>query len=158
MTNDVRLRAIGELDRLPQGVRDLLSENEERTANLTGMDLILAISYGGREEILSATKRIAAQVQTGSLTPQQITAETLRSNLYAPEVPDPDLLIRTSDEQRISNFLLWQLAYSEIVVSPVYWPDFSKEQYHACLNEYKSRERRFGLVLNGTHQESGLAS
>lgn len=146
LKNDIRLRAIGDIKRLPDFVRESLTRNEERTRHLTGMELILAVSYGGREEIASSMRRLAEQVQAGSLQPSEINEEMISRNLYAPDVPDPDLLIRTSDESRISNFLLWQLAYSEIVVSPVLWPDFSKEEFVRCLNVFASRDRRFGLT------------
>lgn len=146
LKNDIRLRSIGDREKLPSGVRELLELNEERTKNAKGMDLILALSYGGRDEIVHAVRSIASEVERGEIEPKEITASDVTRSLYAPEVPDPDLLIRTSNENRISNFLLWQLAYSEIVVSPVLWPDFSKEEYLRCLDEFAKRERRFGLT------------
>lgn len=146
LRHDVRLRAIGDLSRLPQPVRESLERNMARTASAQGMDLILAISYGGREELVNACRGIAQQVASGNLELAQISAEHVRAALYAPDIPDPDLLIRTSDEFRISNFLLWQLAYSEIVVTPVLWPDFDQNEYHRCLHNYAARERRFGLT------------
>ena len=144
LKNGVRLRAMGDLSRLPQGVRDLLRRNEESTKDLTGMDLILAVSYGGRDEIVQAARRLGERVRSGELDPAAITEELFSKALYLPDVPDPDLLIRTSEETRISNFLLWQLAYSEIVVSPVLWPDFTSDEYHRCLNVFAGRNRRFG--------------
>lgn len=146
LKNDIRLRAIGDLGRLPQEVQHSLQKNFERTKDMQGMDLILAVSYSGREEIVSAARRIAEQVRDGTLDAAAIDAQTISGNLYAPDIPDPDLLIRTSDENRISNFLLWQLAYSEIVVTPVLWPDFSKDEYLTCLREFAGRTRRFGLT------------
>lgn len=146
LKNGVRLRAMGNLDRLPAAVRELLQRNEEKTAHLVGMDLILAVSYGGRDEIVQATRKIAQQISEGTLTLDEITEETVSSNLFLKGVPDPDLLIRTSDENRISNFLLWQLAYAEIVVSPLLWPEFSRDEFIRCLQQFAGRSRRFGLT------------
>ena len=146
LKNDIRLRAMGELARLPQAVREILERNEQRTKDLTGMELILAVSYGGRDELVQAVKKIGRGIKAGEINPEDITEESFSKALYLPDVPDPDLLIRTSDETRISNFLLWQLAYSEIVVSPVLWPDFSRDEFHRCLNVFAGRNRRFGLT------------
>jgi len=146
LQNGIRLRAMGELGRLPGVVQEILARNQERTAAMSEMDLILAVSYGGRDELVRAAQRIAERVQNGETSPREIDAKMLSQNLYLPDVPDPDLLIRTSDECRISNFLLWQLAYSEIVVTPVLWPDFSRAELTRCLAEYAGRERRFGLT------------
>lgn len=110
------------------------------------MDLILAVSYGGRDEILQAARSFAQDVKGGRAEPEQLNEEIFRSHFYLPDVPDVDLLIRTSAEYRISNFLLWQLAYSEIVVSPLHWPEFSRDEFNSCLLEYSKRERRFGLT------------
>jgi undecaprenyl diphosphate synthase len=144
--HNIRLRAAGDLSRLSPTLQEGLRKAEEATKHLDGMDLILAVSYGGREEILHSVREIAKQVQEGTLSPDDISHSHLRSHFYLPDVPDPDLLIRTSDENRISNFLLWQLAYSEIVVSPVLWPAFDRDEFHRCLREYTSRNRRFGLT------------
>jgi undecaprenyl diphosphate synthase len=146
LNNEVRLRAIGSLSHLPDKVQRVLNETIERTRNLTGMDLILAVSYSGREEIISACRKIGDLVAGKDLVPEEITGELFSNHLYAPDVPDPDLLIRTSGEFRISNFLLWQVAYSEVVISPVFWPDFSKEEYFRCLKEFSGRNRRYGLT------------
>ncbi len=146
LKNGIRLRAIGDLERLPPAVRESLRRNEERTKSEVGMDLILAVSYGSRQEITQAVRTIASRVKDGELEVEDITPETVRGALYAPDVPDPELLIRTSLENRISNFLLWQLAYSEIVVSPLYWPEFSKEEFARCLSDFSKRSRRFGLT------------
>jgi len=153
LKNQIRLRAIGNLGLLPDFVRRSLQEKEDRTRNMSGMDLVLAISYGGREEILQAVRSIVRDVAQGKiLLPSGddlqgvITEEDFGSRLYAADIPDPELLIRTSGENRISNFLLWQLAYTEIVVSPVYWPDFGKEELSRCLREFSQRTRRFGLT------------
>ncbi|HEY4707899.1 MAG TPA: isoprenyl transferase [Thermodesulfobacteriota bacterium] len=144
--NNIRFRAIGQIEDLPSGVRDVVSMLEEKTRNNTGMVLQLALSYSGRGEITAAARRIARQVYEGKLLPEEITEETVQSNLYTAEVPDPDLLIRTSGEMRISNFLLWQLAYTEIHITDVLWPDFTKEHLYAAIRDYQKRERRFGLV------------
>lgn len=146
MDNGIRLRAIGDLKKLPPSVASILMEAEEKTASLDGMQLVLALSYGGREEILHAVRQIALEIKNNMLRPEQITHERFITKLYAPDIPDPDLLIRTSGEMRISNFLLWELAYSEIVVSPMLWPEFSREEYYRCINEFSLRERRFGLT------------
>jgi undecaprenyl diphosphate synthase len=144
LKNGVRLRAIGDRSKLPKAVVELLERNEEATKNLEGMDLILALSYGGRQEIVQAAKRLVEDVTAGRLAADQISENDLRMRLYAPDIPDPDLLIRSSGEFRISNFLLWQLAYTEIVVVPELWPDFTKESLLRCLSEFAGRERRFG--------------
>lgn len=144
--NNIKLRAIGDLDRLSSEVRDSLNECIEKTKNGSEMELHLAISYGGREEIVNATKRIAQAALLGDIDLTSIDNNLFRSYLYAPDVPDPDLLIRTSDENRISNFLLWQLAYAEMVITPVLWPDFDETEFKRCLSEYSGRNRRFGLT------------
>ncbi|MBN8548875.1 MAG: isoprenyl transferase [Deltaproteobacteria bacterium] len=146
LKNDIRLRAVGDLSRLPKEVQHSLQKNFDRTKDMQGMDLVLAVSYGGRDELVHAARRIAEKARSGELDPDSISEATITEHLYAPDVPDPDVLIRTSDENRISNFLLWQLAYSEIVVTPVLWPDFSKEEYTRCLQEFSGRTRRFGLT------------
>jgi undecaprenyl diphosphate synthase len=146
LKNGIRLRAMGDLSRLPPSVRELLRRNEERTKDMTGMDLILAISYGGRDELVQAVRKLGRDIQSGKLAPEAITEKVVSGSLYLPDVPDPDLLIRTSDETRISNFLLWQLAYSEIVVSPLLWPEFSRDEFYRCLHVFAGRNRRFGLT------------
>jgi undecaprenyl diphosphate synthase len=144
--NDIRLRAIGDRSRLPEGVRNILTETEELTKNNSSLQLILAVSYGGREEIVQAARKLAERARVGEIKPEQISAADFQSALYAPDVPDPDVLIRTSDENRISNFLLWQLAYTEIVVTSHLWPEFSVDEFHRCLHEFAGRTRRFGLT------------
>lgn len=158
--NGVRFRSMGDLSRLPDSIVALIKRNEERTAHLGGLDLILAVSYGAREEIVSAARRIALAVHDGSLAAGDVSESSFRSFMYLPDVPDPDLLIRTSDEFRISNFMLWQLAYSEIVVSPVMWPEFDSKEYMRCLRDFAGRQRRFGLTddqLNGMGAEHAVA-
>jgi undecaprenyl diphosphate synthase len=144
LKNGVRLRAMGDIERLPEGVRELLRRNEEKTKDLVGMDLILAVSYGGRDEVVQAMKKIGRAIKAGEVDPESISEQLISSSLYLPDVPDPDLLIRTSNETRISNFLLWQLAYAEIVVTPVLWPDFTTDEFHRCLHVFAGRNRRFG--------------
>lgn len=144
MLNKVRLRAIGQRTRLPLFVQALLAEVERLTASNPGLVLTLALSYGARTEITDAARAIAAQVADGLLAPTDITEDTVSAHLYSPHLPDPDLLIRTSGELRLSNFLLWQLAYSEIVVTDVLWPDFGVSDLDAAIEQFSSRERRFG--------------
>ena len=140
----VRLMAIGELDRLPSFVRVLLDAAQEHTKNNTGLKLVLALSYGGRNEIVSAVRQLAHEVREGSRHPDAITAEDVAGRLYTGELPDPDLLIRTSGEMRLSNFLLWQAAYAEIYVTDVLWPDFRRPELETAIAAYASRQRRFG--------------
>jgi undecaprenyl diphosphate synthase len=144
MTNRVRLRGIGELDRLPRHVRTLLEEATALTASNTGLELNLALSYGSRAEIVDAVRRIARRVAASELAPEDIGERTVSEHLYTAGTPDPDLLIRTSGEMRLSNFLLWQLAYAEIYVTDVYWPDFRRPQLQVALEAYARRQRRFG--------------
>jgi undecaprenyl diphosphate synthase len=145
--NNIRLRAIGNLARLPEKVRAILQRTEESTRQHDALDLILAVSYGGREELLHAAQQLACALADGQVK-QPLSEQAFRDFLYAPDVPDPDLLIRTSDEHRISNFLLWQLAYTEIVFSSALWPDFRAKEFHECLQCYAKRERRFGLTVS----------
>jgi len=144
--NDIRLRVIGDRSRLPEYVLDSLVRAEERSAVHRGMQLILAVSYGARDEIVGAARELAARVERGEMRSDEIDEAKFSSALYTKDIPDPDLLIRTSNEFRISNFLLWQLAYSEIVVSNLLWPEFTPQQLHECIAAYQSRERRFGLT------------
>jgi undecaprenyl diphosphate synthase len=146
LENGIRLRAMGDLSRLSPVVRQTLEQAMESTASHSEMDLVLAISYGGRQEIVDAARRMMQDMAAGKLSPEAITEQRFGDYLYLPDVPSPELLIRTSDEHRISNFMLWQLAYTEIVVSPVLWPDFGVEEFHRCLADFRARERRFGLT------------
>jgi len=144
--NGVRLRAIGDRSKLPKGVVKALESAEKKTENETRLHLILALSYGAREEIVSATRQVLEDVTSGNLSINELTEENFGNFLYTCDIPDPDLLIRTSGEYRISNFLLWQLAYSEIVFTSVLWPDFSVDEFLRCIHEYQGRTRRFGLT------------
>ena len=155
IANGVRLRAIGDRARLPAPVREALEQAEEVSKHADGMQLILALSYGGRDEIVRAVRRLSGQVASGALRAEEISEDLIASALDTSDIPDPDLLIRTSDELRISNFLLWQLAYAEIVVTPVLWPDFSPQELHRCLRDYAARERRFGKT--GEQVQEGAA-
>lgn len=136
----VRLRSVGALDSLPEACRDALADVEARTAGCTGLTLILALSYSGRWEI---TKAVRSIVRSG-MDIEAIDEDSLRQHMELPDVPDPELLIRTSGEQRLSNFLLWQLAYSELHFTPVMWPDFREDHFRAAVHEFRGRERRFG--------------
>jgi len=144
--NNVRLTAIGNLQDLPQRVRAAMEEAIELLKDNTGLTLNLALSYSSRREIVDAIQRIAREVRAGKLTPGQIDEKLLSQYLSTADLPDPDLLIRTSGELRLSNFLLWQLAYTEIYVTPVLWPDFRRRELFEAIEAYQERERRFGLV------------
>ncbi len=142
----VRLRAIGRLDDLPPPCRKKLNEVADATAHNSKLHVILALSYSGRAEILDAVKSIVCDAAAGTLAPADVTPEVFSSRLYTEGIPDPDLLIRTSGEMRISNFLLWQLSYTEIHVTKKLWPDFGKADFLEALEDYKTRSRRFGGV------------
>ncbi len=146
--NGIRLFAIGQLDRLPEPVSTTLKETIALTQNNTGMQLTLSLSYGSRTELLDMVRDIAREACQGKISAELITEELISSHLYTRNMPDPDLLIRTSGEMRISNFLLWQIAYSEIFITKTLWPDFSKEEYFHILKEYQSRDRRFGKITS----------
>lgn len=146
MDNQIRLSAIGEIDRLPAEVRRDLDKTLALTADNTGMVLNLALSYGGRAEIVQMARSLARRAADGTLDPDAITAETVADHLYTAGMPDPDILIRTSGEMRISNFLLWQIAYAEIFITPTLWPDFTREELLEILDAFSRRERRFGKV------------
>lgn len=146
LENNIRLRTIGETGRLPADVRSALEETMQLTSANDGMQLTLALSYGGRSEIVRMTKSLAAKAAAGALPADDIDEAVIAGHLYTQGMPDPDLMIRTSGEMRISNFLLWQIAYAEIFVTDTLWPDFSREEYLRILEAFKSRDRRFGKV------------
>ena len=149
--NNIRVRIIGEREGLSPDVASLLVEAEEMTLRNDGMTLVVAFNYGARQEIARAARRIAEEVAGGRLAASDITAERLSTFLDLPDLPDPDLIIRTSGEQRLSNFLLWQSAYSELVFLPTFWPDFDRAALEQAILEYRRRERRFGgLAAAGT--------
>jgi len=144
--NNIRLRVIGQTERLPSEVRAALEKTTAATEDKKGMDLILALSYGARSEIVTMVQTLAGKCKRGEIDPESITAETVADHLSTRDIPDPDLLIRTSGEMRISNFLLWQIAYSEIFITPTLWPDFSRDELLQILADFQQRERRFGAV------------
>lgn len=144
--NGIRLNVIGQMERLPKDVQAALQDALDATRQNPGMVLSLALSYGGRAEILRMTRMLAEKVRAGILDPESITEETISAHLYTRDLPDPDLLIRTSGEMRISNFLLWQIAYSELHITRTLWPDFSRDEYLDILKAYQLRDRRFGSV------------
>ncbi|MCG6973684.1 MAG: isoprenyl transferase [Desulfobacterales bacterium] len=146
LDNNIRLNAIGQVERLPEDVRRELHRSMKLTEKNDGMILNLALSYGGRAEIVKAIQEIARDIKSGGLDADSITPDLISKHLYTGTMPDPDLLIRTSGEMRISNFLLWQIAYTEICVTDTLWPDFSKEELLRILKNYQERERRFGKV------------
>jgi undecaprenyl diphosphate synthase len=148
--NNVRVRVIGEREGLSEDIRRLLTEAEELTRRNTGLTLIVAFNYGARQEIARAAKRMAEQVAAGTLDPASIDVENFARFFDTADVPDPDLIIRTSGEQRLSNFLLWQGAYSELVFVDDYWPDFDRATLEAVIQEYRGRERRFGGLIAKT--------
>jgi undecaprenyl diphosphate synthase len=159
MDNGVRLRGLGRIDDLPREALAALRETEELTAGNDGMLLRLALSYGSRSEIADGLKRLARDARSGALAPDDIDEETMRSYLYDPETPDPDLMIRTAGERRISNFLLWQLSYAEIYVADVCWPDFRAPELRAALRDYAQRVRKFGgLVQDVDPRASGSSA
>jgi len=142
----IRLQCIGRTAKLPDDTRHLLFETIEKTAANRGMVLTLALSYGGRQEILDATRKIAAEIEKGEIKATSLSEELISKFLYTADMPDPDLLIRTSGEYRISNFLLWQIAYTEIYITFTLWPDFGKKEYLAAISDFQNRERRFGAA------------
>ncbi|MFN8165702.1 MAG: isoprenyl transferase [Bacteroidia bacterium] len=144
--NNIRLLAIGDLKSLPGSCYNELMEAIRDTAGNTRMSLVLALSYSSRWEIVNAMKQIASEVEAGKLKPEQINDELISTYLTTKGIPDPELLIRTSGENRISNFLLWQIAYTELYFTDKLWPEFSKEDFYTALIDYQNRERRFGLV------------
>ena len=144
MKNNVRMKAIGNLKSLPASVLENLNEIIDKTQNNTGLTLILALSYSSRQEITNAVKNIAEQISSGKITNKDITEKTISDHLYTNEFPDPELLIRTSGEYRISNFLLWQISYTELYFTDTLWPDFSKEDFFNAVYNFQQRERRFG--------------
>ncbi|HMO16888.1 MAG TPA: isoprenyl transferase [Oligoflexia bacterium] len=159
MKHNIRLRVIGDITRLPAMLQKALKRTIKLTSANTRLNLVLALNYGAREEIIMATRRISDEVVAGKIVSDDINQDIFSRFLWTGDIPDPDLLIRTSGEMRISNFLLWQLAYTEIVVVPEFWPDFNEEILLRCLDEYKSRERRFGCtseqIGSKSHKEVG---
>jgi undecaprenyl diphosphate synthase len=144
--NNVRLEVIGQIYRLPENVQEHLKKSIATLSKNSGLTLVMALSYGSRIEIVDAVRRIAEKARDGKLQPADINEEVISQHLWTRNIPDPDLLIRTSGEMRVSNFLLWQISYAELVITPMLWPDFRKPQFYAALEEYARRHRRFGGV------------
>ena len=142
--SNVRLEAIGQIHRLPEAVQEQLRKSLATLSKNNGLTLVLALSYGGRAESVDAARSVAQKVKKGELDPADLTEKVFAQHLYTRNWPDPDLLIRTSGEMRISNFLLWQISYAELVITQTLWPDFRKQQFYAALEEYHRRHRRFG--------------
>ena len=147
--NGIRLQSIGRIEKLPEDTRKVLLDVMDQTASNKDMVLTLALSYGGRQEILDATRKIGAEIEKGNISADEISEQLISNSLYSEEMPDPELLIRTSGEYRVSNFLLWQIAYTEIYITPTLWPDFSKDEYLEAIQDFQKRKRRFG----GTKEE-----
>lgn len=146
MDNNIKMTAIGRIEELPASVQKELNEVIKKTENNNRMNLILALSYGAREELVTATKKIAGLVQDGKLEIEAINEGIIQENLYTANIPDVDLVIRTSGEKRISNFLLWQIAFAELYFTKILWPDFRKDDLYEALINYQNRERRFGKI------------
>lgn len=147
--NNVRLTTIGRVEGMPAGVQRAIKRVVQRTARNTGLTLILALNYGGRAEIAAAVRTLCARSARGELAPEDVDEALISQSLYTAGIPDPDLLIRTSGEMRISNFLLWQISYAELYVTPVLWPDFTRADLVGAIREFQNRERRFGGVATG---------
>ena len=144
--NNVRLEVIGQIHRLPDNVQEHLRKSIETLSKNNGLTLIMALSYGSRIEIVEAVRNISEKVKVGKLEPGDITEAVISDHLWTRNIPDPDLLIRTSGEMRVSNFLLWQISYAELVITPTLWPDFKRPQFYAALEDYAKRNRRFGGI------------
>ncbi|MGM0422811.1 MAG: isoprenyl transferase [Pseudomonadota bacterium] len=149
----IRLEVIGERERLDSDIRDMINQVEEVTAENEDMVLIIALSYGGRNDIVNAARTLAQKVNEGTLSPENIDETAFQGALMTARYPDPDLVIRTSGEYRLSNFLMWQLAYSEIYFTPVLWPDFSEADFDAAVEFFNGRERRFGALSGGSKND-----
>jgi undecaprenyl diphosphate synthase len=146
MENNIRFRQIGRLDNLPDGVLDEMNHTIELTKNNTGLNLVLALNYGSRTEITDAVRTIAEKAKAGTLPPNEIDEAMISNHLYTAGMPDPDLLVRTAGEMRVSNYLLWQISYAELYVSNILWPDFDESELHNAIRAFASRNRRFGAL------------
>jgi undecaprenyl diphosphate synthase len=143
---NIRFQTIGDLTKLPAGVQNQVQAAKEKTKNNSGLNLIFAINYGARQEIINAAKKMIEQAQLGKLSAEAVDEATINNQLETHQIPDPDLIIRTSGEARLSNFLLWQAAYSELYFTQTLWPDFTIKDFHAALNNFSQRQRRFGSI------------
>lgn len=150
--NNVSLRMIGDIDRMPPRARERLDNCIAATSHCTGLTLVLALSYSARWDIVNAARRLAIEASAGNIDPESITAESVSTRLSTAFMPDPDLLIRTGGDMRISNYLLWEIAYTEIIITPTYWPDFSKDDFRQAIAEFQRRQRRFGLTEDQVSQ------
>ena len=146
MARNARLRVLGRPNGVPAGIRRGLDHVVRETRNNTGLNILMAFNYGGRDELIDAFRALARQVQAGELTPEEISEQHIGRALYTADIPDPDLLIRTSGEMRVSNFLLWQIAYTELWITPTLWPDFGSADFYRAVAEFQGRTRRFGGV------------
>ena len=146
LDNGIRFQTIGRTGKLPVDIRESLKETMEKTSRNRDMVLTLALSYGGRQEIFDTVRKISEKIESGEITSMEISEQLISDSLYTSGMPDPDLLIRTSGEYRVSNFLLWQIAYTEIYITSTLWPDFRKEEYLFIIEEFQKRERRFGAT------------
>jgi undecaprenyl diphosphate synthase len=153
--NNVKLQAVGDIAALPREVQDELCEDIDKTRENTGLTLVLALSYSGRWDITLAVKKILKDVASGRLAENAVNDQVIASYLSTGAIPDPDLLVRTSGEFRISNFLLWQLAYTEIYITPKFWPSFRRDELYAAIRDYQRRERRFGMVSEQIQEKPG---
>lgn len=145
LKNNIKVRAIGDLSQLSPKLRKILEDAREKSVNNTGVNFQIAINYGGQNEILQAVQKIAEKVEKGEMKPDEITKETISDNLYTAGIPEPDILVRTGGEQRVSNYLLWQIAYSEFYVTNKFWPEFNREELENVVKEFARRSRRFGV-------------
>ena len=153
LKNDVRLRVIGNVAELPDRTAKVVEKTVEKSSDNEGLQLILALNYGGRQEILSATKQLISKVISGEISRDEVSEEVFQSHLYTSGIPDPDLLIRTSGERRISNFMLWQLAYTEIWITEAFWPSFDPQNLLEAISDFQQRERRFGRVNKRNYEQ-----
>jgi undecaprenyl diphosphate synthase len=154
MKNNVRFRVVGDRSRIPEVVNKKLAETEEHTAGNTTMTMVVALSYSSKLELTTAAKQIAQEVKDGKLSVDDITEETINDHLWTNFMPDPELLIRTGGELRISNYLLWQIAYSELYFCDTYWPDFNEEDLHRAIESYQQRQRRYGKTEAQVEEET----
>lgn len=154
LQNNVQMLIIGDIERIPEGPRNVLKDCVRRTSHCTGLKLILSLSYSSRWEITEAARKIARKVAAGELSPANIVESTIADHLATDGIPDPDLLIRTGGEKRISNYLLWQIAYSELLFTDTLWPDFTDAEYRKALVDYAGRERRFGKTSEQVQESS----
>ena len=159
MKNNIRLKVIGFPEFIPEKVQKRLVKIEEKSSNNTGLTLNLALSYGGRQEIMAAIQNLASEVEKGKITAKDISLELFETKLFTHDVPDPDLLIRTGGEKRLSNYLLWQTAYTELYFTPLLWPEFTVVEFHKALEDFQTRERRYGKIKENlvTHGKQALS-